>query len=578
MERRQAIAQTTKTFAPAGLREHALRCTLLLCCLTATVSQVAGVEFLDKHFAVDVQPDIVYGMGAIGNPASGEMDLHLDLYQPVAPPQNRPAVLLLHGGAFFDGDKSDFSDLALEYASRGYVAASMQYRWQRDDPTSEPGPTEIDFFNAAVSDATKAVEWLHENSDTFGIDPSRIAIGGFSSGAVAAMFHGFQELGSDTEVAAILNFADGLYGDENLIDADDPPLFIVHGTDDPFVSPNLIRDIVDRSTEVGHPFEFHPIAGGSHSRFLETNLGGRSVLQASVDFTFEHLTLADLSLGPRGEVVDLIGTGEQWSFFRGSEEPTPFPDVAWTTPEFDVAGWEIGREGFGFGPGSEDREIATPLDDMKSEYATLYLRHSFEIDDPDVVSVLALDLDYDDAFVAYVNGVEVARSSFGESGVPAEFDVRPRTTRDGSLPARTIIDLRNFPDLLRTGKENVLAIQGINTRRADRDFVLSQIELSAALPIIGDADANNRVDFADFTILANNFGMPGGWSDGDFDGDGKVLFADFLLLADSFGPSTSQATAVPEPRSFAIALVSLLGLTALRRNRNWHQDFPLKHR
>lgn len=52
----------------------------------------------------------------------------------------------------------------------------------------------------------------------------------------------------------------------------------------------------------------------------------------------------------------------------------------------------------------------------------------------------------------------------------------------------------------------------------------------------GDADASGAVDFLDFLVLAQNFGMENAtWSDGDFNDDGRVTFQDFLVLMHHFG-------------------------------------------
>ena len=78
----------------------------------------------------------------------------------------------------------------------------------------------------------------------------------------------------------------------------------------------------------------------------------------------------------------------------------------------------------------------------------------------------------------------------------------------------------------------------------------------------GDLDGMNGVQFADFAILASNFGSARDkYTEGDIDGDGRVSFADFLLIASNFGkssPSSVAAAAVPEPHSSS--LVGLAGL------------------
>ena len=74
----------------------------------------------------------------------------------------------------------------------------------------------------------------------------------------------------------------------------------------------------------------------------------------------------------------------------------------------------------------------------------------------------------------------------------------------------------------------------------------------------GDLDRDGRVDFADFLILANHFGIDtASHADGDIDCNGNVAFADFLILADNFGPEVSVAN-VPEPTGIVLVLLSLV--------------------
>lgn len=74
---------------------------------------------------------------------------------------------------------------------------------------------------------------------------------------------------------------------------------------------------------------------------------------------------------------------------------------------------------------------------------------------------------------------------------------------------------------------------------ADYDFMLSEMVGT----IRGDFNLNGRVEFADFLLLATNFGQEGGWREGDFDGDGIVSENDFFLLRDNFGASVDDESA-----------------------------------
>jgi len=161
-----------------------------------------GIMFIDELYETQRTNDIQYGTGSTGNPASGSIDLFLDLYQPSGAnlPEKRPAFIFIHGGGFTAGDKDapTISELCESYAKRGYVCASIQYRLVDDDPTFEPGPfinltDRFRSINAAAQDAAKAVRWLRQNASTYNIDPFRIGIGGSSAGAITSRYTASQE-------------------------------------------------------------------------------------------------------------------------------------------------------------------------------------------------------------------------------------------------------------------------------------------------------------------------------------------------------------------------------------------------
>lgn len=99
--------------------------------------------------------------------------LRVDVAWPKSGAGQRPIVLLLHGGAWSDGDKTSARDDILLLASRGFVAASANYRL-----AAAPSNT----FPAAVADARCAVRWLRAHAGDYGGDPARIAAMGFSAG------------------------------------------------------------------------------------------------------------------------------------------------------------------------------------------------------------------------------------------------------------------------------------------------------------------------------------------------------------------------------------------------------------
>ena len=146
-----------------------------------------------------------------------------------------------------------------------------------------------------------------------------------------------------------------------------------------------------------------------------------------------------------------------WKYFAGAH-----PDGDWKSANYNDSGWKEGEAGFGYG---ENEQHKTALNDMKDKYTTVYLRKEFEIEQADYVTEIGLMIDYDDGFVAYLNGHEVARRGVKGSGASAS-DIRSRDSGRFGYFA-----LKDFEKHVRTGK-NVLAIEGHNSSRDSSDFKL----------------------------------------------------------------------------------------------------------
>ena len=101
-----------------------------------------------------------------------------------------PLVVLIHGGGFVAGDKTDRDLDALVLAENGFAAASINYRLMLSDGTND--------FPAAVQDVRCAVRSLRENAALFAIDPARVGAMGTSAGAVLSGI-----LGTESDVAGL---------------------------------------------------------------------------------------------------------------------------------------------------------------------------------------------------------------------------------------------------------------------------------------------------------------------------------------------------------------------------------------
>ena len=109
----------------------------------------------------------------------GDVELHLDLAQPVQGEGPFPAVVCIHGGGWRGGDKSIYVPLITQLAQRGYVACTVQYRFA-------PKYT----YPAQVDDVQAAVRWLRERAKELKLDPERIGATGASAGGHLALLLG----------------------------------------------------------------------------------------------------------------------------------------------------------------------------------------------------------------------------------------------------------------------------------------------------------------------------------------------------------------------------------------------------
>ena len=131
----------------------------------------AGAETA-PDVTVRITQDIVY------RTIDGESVL-LDAYVPTAKTRKRPAILLVHGGAWRGGDKTNFTADGMQLAQLGYVAFSVNYRLAPLHP-----------YPAAVDDVEAAVRWVRAPAQVkaYRLNPNRIgAIGSSAGGHLVGM-------------------------------------------------------------------------------------------------------------------------------------------------------------------------------------------------------------------------------------------------------------------------------------------------------------------------------------------------------------------------------------------------------
>ena len=167
---------------------------------------------------------------------------------------------------------------------------------------------------------------------------------------------------------------------------------------------------------------------------------------------------------------DLIAPGEVWKFFKGTEAPSNPPN-AWKAIDFDDSHWQTGTGGFGYG----DSDDATILNDMQGNYTSVYIRKEFSASSLPADEVVKLEIDYDDGFIAYLNGTEIARAQMPE-GIAA-YDTTAASAHEAGSPET--FALGTAGELLNAGS-NILAVEGHNSSVSSSDFSLTPALRSAA--------------------------------------------------------------------------------------------------
>jgi len=269
----------------------------------------AVVTSLESH------PNLIYAR-------YGEREMSLDLFRPKTAGPPRPAIVCIHGGGWFKGERSSMTNLAMALASRGYVAVTISYRLSGEAK-----------FPAAIQDAKAAVRWLRAEAKTYGIDAGKIGVTGLSAGghlaALLATSAGVPELEgegghadqssavqaclamgaqSDLEsdrIAELSGKADDPFyrtflGDSQAaipatyalasprhhLDKTDPPLLFMAGElDDPSTHADEARADLEK---LGIPTGLLLIPGAPHA-FLGQQKAFNHCVEAADDFFAEHL-------------------------------------------------------------------------------------------------------------------------------------------------------------------------------------------------------------------------------------------------------------------------------------------------
>ncbi|MDT8304022.1 MAG: chitobiase/beta-hexosaminidase C-terminal domain-containing protein, partial [Sedimentisphaerales bacterium] len=150
-----------------------------------------------------------------------------------------------------------------------------------------------------------------------------------------------------------------------------------------------------------------------------------------------------------------------------------------------------GGVGFERGSGYEGLITLDIEGQMYRNNATCYIRIPFTIEgNLDDFDFMMLKIRYDDGFIAYINGVEVARRNF--LGTPTWNSRADASHNDSEAAGLENIDIFAYLDALEPG-DNILAIQGLNSSTTSTDLLISAELVAGKSSPPGDDDISSNV-------------------------------------------------------------------------------------
>lgn len=204
---------------------------------------------------------------------------------------------------------------------------------------------------------------------------------------------------------------------------------------------------------------------------------------------FETHNIANLPSAPATTLVEERALGK---YFVPTNNTL---GTSWTTTGFNDSGWTDATLGIGYETSGSNYapliETNVRPQDTPGGSTSVFTRIPFSVDQIEAGSGLTLHARYDDGFVAYLNGTEIARRNV--TGTPA-YNSGASNHPDGEAVNFEPIDISQHAGLLNQGSNNVLAIHSINSSTGSSDQLI-MVEL-----VYGEIDPNDVAGIPDEQI------------------------------------------------------------------------------
>jgi acetyl esterase/lipase len=222
---------------------------------------------------------------------AGGREIKVDIFRPAHTAGPVQGLLFLPGGGWQTANRAPLKErYGVRLAARGYVCVTGEYRVMDEAP-----------WPAQIQDVKAIIRWMRANSDSLGLDPAALVVGGKSAGGHLALLaggtKGFDAFEGDSGHADVSSDVAGVIGVAPVADltewarrptmaklfgpnptaetvqaaspiahvnGDYPPTLLVHGTADTRVPHAMTVRMVQALERAGVPVDLHLYAGQDH--------------------------------------------------------------------------------------------------------------------------------------------------------------------------------------------------------------------------------------------------------------------------------------------------------------------------